>query len=130
MYTPTNVRLPPSLAPSFSSLPPSLPSFSLPSLLPSFLPLFLPPSLSPFLSLFLPPFIPPSLPPVGKDIDYVRSRTAALSRYLTLTGGGSFSPNPSMPLLHEAWTTLIPDHIRKKQPHPGSPILVGQAARL
>ena len=41
-----------------------------------------------------------------------------------MVGGKPLTENPGMPLLHEAWTKLIPQHIRKTQPNPGTPILV------
>jgi tetratricopeptide (TPR) repeat protein len=60
---------------------------------------------------------------MGKDVDYVRSRIDSLNRYLSVVGVKLFAQNSGMPLLHEAWATLVPLHIRKKQPKPETPLL-------
>ena len=57
-------------------------------------------------------------------MDYVRSRIESLNRYLSVVGVEPFTQNSGMPLLHEAWATLVPVHIRKKQPKPETPLLV------
>ena len=68
--------------------------------------------------------LPLSLPPVGKNLDYVFSRIDALNQYLNALGGKPCVQNPGMPRLCEAWGKLVPDHIRHREPNPGTPLLV------
>jgi hypothetical protein len=60
---------------------------------------------------------------IGKDIDFVRSRMEALAQYVSVVGVKPFAQHPGMPLLREGWATLVPLHIRKRQPNPGTPLL-------